>query len=298
MLRTYTQFYAGEPVREEVYASWRTTNVQLICGGKSPTPSKILVVDCDGPEALAQWDTIVSEHDWKPRSCWQSVTGSGGLHLYFLAPPDATPCPSGLICGMWNPWGGKNREGAWIPHKEIRILGDRSLVVAPPSIHVDTGKRYVFHPDLNPRKIRKPEVIPQWILDLPRLGALRIASEARPAPRPASTQPYRSYRGYDRTEVVQAIGRGLLDQAKSWGLATDADYPNQSGWVKCYVPGREDPATSNSASESFSTESGLVQDMTNHEIIKFFDIPVRTGVFLRWQDALRFCGEKFLGKNT
>ena len=52
MLPTYAEHYGPTPVPEWVYADWGTTNMQVITGAKSPTPTKIIVVDLDGPRRL------------------------------------------------------------------------------------------------------------------------------------------------------------------------------------------------------------------------------------------------------
>jgi len=37
--------------------------------------------------------------------------------------------------------------------------------------------------------------------------------------------------------------------------------------------------------------------MTTGEVFTFFDIAVRLGVFMRWQDACNDCGQKYLAKS-
>jgi hypothetical protein len=295
MLPKYVQFYDGVPVPEEVYQTWKTTNIQIVIGTQSPAITKLIVVDLDGPEAIEQWATLCSLHNFRENGIWKSTTGSGGQHLYFTTPPGLTSCTSGVLWALWDVWGGKNRQGSWVPHKEIRILGDRSLVVAPPSIHVITGERYRFHEELNPTKISKPGPAPTWLLELPLLEAPRMTVDEPPLPPRQKLQGYLGYRQYRHRDVVEAMQGRLLDQAKQWGLRTLTDRPNLSGWVPCYVPGREHPQKSKSASGSFYLPRGYLKDMTSGETITFFDIAVRLGVFLRWQDACNDCGERYVG---
>ena len=297
MLSEFKQFYDGEQIPEEVYQTWQTTNIQLITGTCSGSPMKIIVIDCDGPEAISEWEKLCETNQYQPRGHWRSSTGSGGLHLYFTAPPNVVSCGSGLLWGLWDVWGGKNRIGSWVPHKEIRILGDRSLVVAPPSIHVTTGVRYRFHESLNPLKISRPAPAPSWLLDLPRIQAPRMTQVETPAPRPSESRCHPGSRQYRHGDVIEAMRGRLLDQARQWGLRTLSNSPNRAGWVPCYVPGREHPGISNSASGSFYVPRGYLKDMTTGEVFTFFDIAVRLGVFMRWQDACNDCGQKYLAKS-
>ena len=181
MLTTYAEHYGESPVPESVYAGWRTSNVQVLTGVKTPTPAKILVVDCDGPEALPIWEAMCSRHSFTPDACWVSRTGSGGYHYYFSLPATMESCPGGLIWGIWDTWGDDGR-GKWQKHKEVRILADNALVVAPPSIHVDTGERYCFDSRANPNRVRLPVEAPAWLLAMPRSPRPAVRAEL---PKPA-----------------------------------------------------------------------------------------------------------------
>ena len=184
-------------------------------------------------------------------------------------PKGADEVTPGMLWSRWDTFG-LDGKGAWGKHEEIRLLADNSLVIAPPSTHVETGKPYRFLGLNSPDHIFYPEVIPQWILDMPRLQAPRFASDA---PKAVYTpkQIDRTGTYYDREEVLRAIGRNKLAVAKEMGLVTKSDMPNPSGWVNCYVPGREDPRHSN-PSGSFNFADGTFQDRKDLSACSFFDL--------------------------
>lgn len=292
MLPTYAEHYRGEPVPESVYRDWRTTNVQVVCGATSPTPTKVIVVDIDSDRAREAWWRICARHGYAPGETWVSRSGSGGWHFWFTLPRDVTECPSGMIYGAWDTWGDDGR-GKWIKHLEIRILADHSLVIAPPSIHVETKRPYRFVGSKDPNHCRLPEVAPGWLLDMPRLCAPKCVREPlRPVhvPRP----PRGTGRRYTREEVLDAVGDRKLEIAKSWGLVTVRDHPNASGWVPCFVPGREDPRSSR-PSGSFNVNDGTMQDRKDLTTVSFFDLAVRLGRCRDWRDMRDELGDRFIG---
>lgn len=290
LLDKYAEFYTGVKVPESAYADWNTTNVQILTGTRTPTPTKILVVDCDGEEALERWKTICQSHNHIPKTTWLARTGGGGLHFYYRL-GSGRECPSGMIWGVWDTWG-DNGKGKWVKHKEVRILADNALVVAPPSIHIETGQRYRFEDWANPNKIHLPELAPDWLVSMPRLCAPRFGPEpSKPAP------GRRERRGddwgrYDRDDVLEAVGDAKLAIAKEWGLHCVSG-ANANGWVCCFVPGREDPRYSR-PSGSFNVNDGTLQDRKDCSTISFFDVGVALGRFANWQDCRDHLGERFL----
>lgn len=293
MLPTYAEHYGPTPVPEEVYARWRTTNVQVLTGTRTPTPTKVIVLDLDGPEAFDAWVKIASANSFAVGSTWVSRTGSGGFHHWFLVPPGLDECPGGLIWGLYDTWG-QNGKGDWCTHKEIRILADNALVVSPPSIHVKTGKPYEFLPGLGPREFRLPAVAPDWLLAMPRLSKPRFGPDIAPRPEPRK-YVRTSDDWYTREEVLDAIGGQKLAVAKEWGLVTRNDVPNPNGWVTCFIPGREDPRSSR-PSGSFNFRDGTLQDRKDLTAISLFDLGVLLGHFSTWQDCRDFLGDRFIGK--
>jgi hypothetical protein len=273
---------------------WTATNIQIITGTKSPTPTKLVVVDLDGPEARDAWKRMTAHHGYIPTSPWISLTGSDGLHLYYLAPEVADEIPSGLLWGRFDSFG-DNGKGRWEKHVEIRLLADNALVVAPPSVHVETGKPYRFLGLNSPRHIWLPEVVPQWILDMPRLSAPRFEADT-PKPAYVPRAIHRSGRFHDRDQVLAAIGTSKLAIAKEWGLQTKSDTPNPRGWVNCYVPHREDPRRS-TPSGSFNFHDGTLQDRKDLTTISLFDLGVllQPGRYRDWREVRDELGDRFIG---
>lgn len=106
-----------------VWAERPNCNVGIACGAAS---GGLVVIDLDehdggpcGADALKEW---TAKHGPLPRTCW-AMTGSGGLHMLFKAPPGVKVRPS------------VNRDLA------VDVRGDGSYIVAPPSMHPN-GKRY------------------------------------------------------------------------------------------------------------------------------------------------------------
>lgn len=293
MLPTYAEHYGPTPVPESVYDEWRTTNTQIITGVKSPTATKIIVVDCDGIEAPPVFRAMCDMNNFDMKGLWVCRTGSGGYHFYFSLPPTVDSCLSGMIYGVWDTWGERGR-GGWLKHKEVRILADNALVIAPPSIHVETGERYAFAPEANPNRHRLPAVAPDWLLAMPRLVTPRCYAEP-PKPVAPRRQVRTSDRFYNREEVLDAIGEHKLSVAKGWGLATKSDNPNPNGWVTCWVPGREDPMHSN-PSGSFHFRDGTFQDRKDLVAISLFDLGVSLGHFTTWQECRDSLGDSYIGK--
>lgn len=115
------------------WGRWPNANVGLLCG------ERYAVLDVDprhgGDESLA---ALVAAHGPLPDTV-TDATGGGGLHFYFSARkvPSARPAP-GL---------------------ELRSVGQQ--VLAPPSIHPDTGREYVW-------LAREPLApLPAWLANRP-----------------------------------------------------------------------------------------------------------------------------------
>lgn len=288
---SYLEFFAGTPVPESVYEKWHTPNMQILTGTQTPTNLKIVVVDCDGPESVGVWNAMKLANSYRQSHPWICHTGGGGMHTYFSVPDGVNECPSGMLWGQWDTWG-DDGKGKWLKHKEVRLIADRALVVAPPSIHVETGKQYNFNCELNPRYIQVPEVAPEWLLKMPRLQKPSFVRDT-PAPR---RQPIQRRYGnsFDRDEVIQAIGDRKLDLVKSWGLIV-AGSPSPTGWTCCYVPGREQPGRSN-PSGSFNVNDGTLIDHKDMTTISFLDLAVSLGVYVDWRSARDDLGQRFLGK--
>lgn len=131
---------------EAVISKWWNQEPKANIGIATGRKSNIFVVDVDpkngGEESI---DTLFSRHGRFPDT-WTDITGSGGTHYYFRYPAFAIGNAAGLMPG-------------------IDIRGDGGQVVAPPSIHPETGKRYIWdgldEPDREP-----PAEAPLWLLEM------------------------------------------------------------------------------------------------------------------------------------
>lgn len=145
---------------EEIRAWWTNTpsaNVGIATGKRAC----LLVLDVDpdkgGDESLS---TLEAQYGSLPQTV-EVLTGGGGRHLYFQYP--------GYHIG--------NSAGKLGPGLDIRADGGQ--VVAPPSIHPETRKRYEWegahHPDDVP-----PAVAPDWLLRCLTEQSRSLAPPARP----------------------------------------------------------------------------------------------------------------------
>lgn len=140
-------------------------NLGLICG---ETSNRLFVVDIDGdiPENLPDTPTV--------------ITGSGGRHMYYRLPERI------LLT--------KGNQVSRIADKvDTRWTGGQ--VVAPSSIHPETGKMYRWMPGKSPDDIAIADV-PDWIVD---------ALQSPPAPKDGSKAvETRSTSVQSRNKLVQS----------------------------------------------------------------------------------------------
>lgn len=97
---------------------WRDATLCIDCG-----KSELVVVDCDGPDGIANWAALVKTHNIG--ATWVVRTPSGGQHWYYRADPNRAV--------------GINSTGKVAPCVDIRGAG--GLVFAPPS----QDDRGVYH---------------------------------------------------------------------------------------------------------------------------------------------------------
>lgn len=111
-------------------------NLGIACG----PASNMLVLDVDEIEIF---ETVCKKNGWIVPETLTVKTGSGGIHYYFNYPEDG------------NEYGNKSFKAKGF---DIRGLGGQ--VVAPSSIHPDTGKEYEVTKDV-------PKVdAPEWFIEL------------------------------------------------------------------------------------------------------------------------------------
>lgn len=275
-LSTYAEYYEV-PLPQSIYDNWRAPNIQLMTGVRW----RLLVVDCDGERAHEVWHSLCIRHDTRPRT-WTVHTGGNGWHYYFRLPEGLPRCPSRRIWALFDPLAGPTHNGDWLPDHEIRILGDRALVVAPPSSHVESRLPYWYLEGKGPKDIDLPQDAPAWLLELPPLE--RPRGPVPPKPRIGYHPGAGDDAAPDRDLVLQALGPVKHLIAEQYGLRLASRRPNPDGWVSCHAIDRED----SHPSASIHHDSGVYFDFAGPRVMSFFDLlaAIAPGV-LDWRDALR-----------
>lgn len=168
-LRSWAEFQHHKPNHNQLLM-WerqgRFRNVGIICGAVS---GNLVVIDLDGEAAVKTF-----ENQWPSLARTYTVlSGSGkGKHLYFYC--DKLPATTKA---MALPGGG---------NIELRSTGQ--LIIAPPSIHPDTAKRYRVD---KPLPILRVDLFPcrEWILGLrPQIQFVRGDDLKKRDSRPAHEQ--------------------------------------------------------------------------------------------------------------
>lgn len=271
--------------------------MQLLTGTTTPTETKIVVVDVDGPNAWKQWKNLCRQHKVSYANTTWIAKSNRGSHLYYVLPEGIEDCPSGIIFGIWDTIKNKGK-GGWRGNCEIRLLADRSLVMSPPSYHVPSGREYKFWDYLGPKYYKLPSVAPDWLLAMPRLKP-PVFHQETPRTLYQPKQKELPDHQYSRADVLDAV-KDKTNVVSDWGVVFP-DWSIQNGrrrsqaeWVSCFVPGREDPSKS-TPSGSFHQESGSLHDFATGHTMSFFDIGVATGQFATWQDCCNHLGETYIG---
>jgi hypothetical protein len=242
------------PASPDLFDRFPTTNVQVMTGRHW----RLLVIDLDGPEAPERFKRMGRT----PRT-WATHSGGNGVHLWFmLAPGIERELPKAFL------WKGEES------HSAIERLCDRSLVMAPPSIHPKTGNRYRFRSSWeSPEKLPMPAACPAWIL------------EAKPIESAPKIKPMRR----DAADLIGSIPH-KVDIARSWGVRFTGR-PTQKGWWPCHAIDRED----RTASAAVHQDSGFYVDQGSGERLSFIDLGIRMGAFMDFKDAMTRLGVKHAG---
>lgn len=127
---------------------WWTQNPNANVGILTGSISQVFVFDVDGKNGgIPTYESLIHKHGQFPDT-WQDVTGrgDGSTHFYFRYPNFQVRSHLGLFQG-------------------IDIKGEGGQVVAPPSIHPDTGKRYFWD---GSREIEETAIAeaPMWLLEV------------------------------------------------------------------------------------------------------------------------------------
>lgn len=135
---------ADVPTVERWWASTPNANVGILTGVKSG----LFVFDIDPKNGGNDtYSDLLAKHGQMPDT-WEVITGSGGRHCYFRYPA----FPVRNVAGLFGPTSG------------IDIRGDGGQVVAPPSIHPETGKTYEWDGLRDIESFKFAEA-PAWLLE-------------------------------------------------------------------------------------------------------------------------------------
>lgn len=283
----------GELLPHEALDQWWAANIQIPTGKRWG----LVVVDCDGPEAIAEHNRWLSEHGW--HETWVVRSGGGGLHFWYSCSHELE-IPYRVVWAQWDYLGGRDFKGGWAKGKKIEIMGDRRLIVAPPSIHPKTGVRYKFLSGLSPNDIPLAPA-PGWLLAKAAVSPPLDAFPVEPVPQEAPRMPQALSPGvYDRADVLDClVARGITGVASGLGLRFAVEYANDAGWMKVHAAsmvghggGREGDRN---PSASFHPGKGLYCELYDRKVMSFFDMAVilRPSWFKDWKDAVSQLGAQY-----
>jgi hypothetical protein len=283
----------GLPSVEEMWRKNPSGNVQVMCGRHW----NLCVIDCDGADGLAKFQEMCVERNARVPKTWIVVNErSEGRHLWFSLPPVIRNGPElgkRLLWGIWEPEGGKDGKGGWKKRAAIELLCDRSLAMAPPSIHPVRRKRYSWLGGNSPYEIARPALLPLWLLTLEAKPPVEDMGTAVPILRPLRKVAPLDKLPCTATDVKEAIqrGGGFEKQAVDWGLKIVAKRANTEGWKRCYDLGKDDHP-----SASFNPTTGRFRSFKNgnERSICFFLLGVELAGYRDWYDCCVDMGRKYL----
>lgn len=150
----WTAYQCALPSSEQVsewFGSRENRNLAVITGSLAG----LVVVDCDSKQDSQWWQTTF------PTTPLAVTTGGGGAHFYYRHPLDTIRNRSRLL------------------GRRVDLRADGGLVIAPPSIHPETGRAYQWKQGF----AYAPEKIPVfdvgWIADHERKTPIRSSHSCR-----------------------------------------------------------------------------------------------------------------------
>jgi hypothetical protein len=297
----YYRELRDEGIGVSLLRDWRWQNCQLACGARWG----LVVLDLDGPEALEAWREWTRFRHLPPT--WTVRTGGEppGLHLWWGVVRGTTGTSVSKLA-LWRGLHG---------HSAVELLCDRSLVVAPPSLHAATGRRYEFLPGLSPDDLPRPAPMPAWLAGLLPVGP-RQSVPRRPtlspavsplvnfsptplvdfSPTPESSslppggllhRPRSRGPSHDWRAVWAVVRPHALDLARSWGLETTGPPSTRD-----QVPVREDLHPSC----EFNLRTGATFDHATGEVLSFWDLPVARGLYPDFPTVVNDLGSRYLSR--
>jgi hypothetical protein len=228
--RDFVRFQV-HPIPHQWLDSWWAPNIQIALGVRW----RLCVIDIDGDAAFDHWVSmyplgLLTLKTWvssaPARKFDGSLQDSFHRHFWFRLPGSLDLFPTVTL------WRGPGK------HQEIKVLGDSSLVVAPPSIHHLRETRYDWMTD--PDHYRSPLLVPDWLVQSCSLARQKVSRPAQPRPvRSGLPLPSTFGRHYQRDDVLYALGDCKHEVAAAYGLEV-ARQPNSAGFYACRAIDRDD----------------------------------------------------------
>lgn len=242
-----------KPLRAEDFDRFVTSNVQVMTGRRWG----LLVIDLDGPEAVERWESMGRTPD-----TWVSHSGGGGRGVWFAIPTEGPRLPKAVL------WEGGGE------HSAIERLCERSLIMAPPSIHPGTGRRYTWIDRRHsPFGVPKPAPCPQWVM---KLAPVRPVVVEALAATPGLARPGRASGpgdvGASWRDVIERLDVATL--VRTWGVRVTGNVTDK-GWIECHAIDRPDRAPS----AGINAQTGFYMDLGSGLKLGLFDLAVAMGVY-------------------
>lgn len=265
----YAEYWEKAYPAEE-FERFGPENIQVMCG----VHWNLVVLDVDGPAAM----------DWLKRTrkrlppTWTVSNNENGFHCWYRLPSDwSGPLDSCVIY---------DGEGK---HSEVARKADRSLIVAPPSHHVERRTRYQWHGERwNPINGRPPAVAPDWLLSF---KSPKVEKPVEWIARPHNTaKRYEGDHRYGWQEVSDAI-TDKLGLAQYYGLRVPGRIPSNSEWIPVY---RDDQDRTPSASFNLRTGYTILRGGGGEQRLTFFQLLVYLGAFYSVGDAINSLGKDYV----
>lgn len=273
-MRSFTR-ERDEGLPASVLEHWYAANIQIPTGCRWG----IVAVDLDGPEAVGVWRTWASTLGCPPT--WEVISRNEdgsvrGVHLWFTLPAGTDRVPTRVLWGVWD----ASKPG-WERGRKVELIGDRGLIIAPPSVHVKTGMPYEFR--RGPRDQPAPAELPAWVLGM--VKPVPVFEPPLPPLVPMRQLAPTAYRWRDVLAAIPSKG-DLVREWAPWMVVSER--PNDAGWLKC----RHDPGDRN-PSASLHDGGGVFKSWCPEEVVSFFDLAVRLGAYPGFAEAVDGLGRRF-----
>lgn len=252
---------------DDPWLTRKAPSIQLMCG----SPWGLAVVDLDGPEAVDHFEAA----GFLPTT-WTVLSPGGGKHLWFRLPDGFEGRRGGRVWGVWDDSLNEGR-GEWRPRMAVELFLDRSLITAPPSVHKNGG-RYRFATGLGPHDLKRPALIPDWVLELPVLSRPRRDEAVQLPPRPGKPPPRGGASWREVAESIPAPEKVSL--ASGWGLRFAARPLRSGSWVSVHDYNRED----RHPSARFNLATGAFW-RPGEKPLNLFGLAAELGAYRDWREA-------------